>query len=774
MNTRPQNERLQHKRFLFRIVPVIFIATFLLAFAMGAAPAPHPTKYFTIRVIDQTSGRGVPMVELKTTNDARYFADSNGIVAFYEPGLMERKVWFSVKSPGYEFPQNAFGEHGVTLKTVPGKTVVLKLNRLNIAERLYRLTGEGIYRDSVMVGRPVPIEHPLLNSQVVGQDTVMATPYQGRIFWFFGDTVKPSFPLGNFGTSGATSELPDQGGLNPDVGVDLKYFTDASGFSKPMIPSSAVPGPGPKWIDGLVLVKGVHGRARLIAHYVRIKSLVKIYEQGLVIFNNQSASFDRLERFPVNAPLHPGGRPFLVLDRGLRYYYFTAPYHLPLVRVRADLKDIMNMGSYQGFTCLLKGTRYEKDAPRLDRAPNGRLIYRWKTNTPPLTNSQDKQLIKDGKMKPDESLYQLEDFDTGAPIEAQAGSVYWNAFCKRWIMIAQKNPGEVWYAQGDTPVGPWVYAKKIASHGNYTFYWPAQLPFFDQENGRIIYFTGTYTNAFSGNPLQTPRYNYNQIMYRLRLDDPRLDLPVPVYQIESVNGRVRYLTRNGVEAHRVWNQVDTVPFFAFPPNRHREGTIPIFSTAGDARLGLIAPPASAGKSRPLFYALPTEAPTPAQVLQGTWHCIAKGRSGNEQSFTMTLNLQGTDVTGSASPGEPVVTGGTFKDGKLRIDLQLGKDKYVFSATLSHETLSGEYRQVNGTSSGAWAAVHKGFFWQQEKSSAVVPLYEYEKEAGGSWVYSTNPNLQSPGLHRSPNPICRVWRNPLSDAFIDRNAGPDSQ
>ena len=43
--------------------------------------------------------------------------------------------------------------------------------------------------------------------------------------------------------------------------------------------------------------------------------------------------------------------------------------------------------------------------------------------------------------------------------------------------------------------------------------------------GRTIFLEGTYTNMFSGNPEQTPRYNYNQIMYKLDLASPRLELP---------------------------------------------------------------------------------------------------------------------------------------------------------------------------------------------------------------------------------------------------------
>jgi hypothetical protein len=55
-----------------------------------------------------------------------------------------------------------------------------------------------------------------------------------------------------------------------------------------------------------------------------------------------------------------------------------------------------------------------------------------------------------------------------------------------------------------------------------TFYNPVQHPSFDEDGGRIIYFEGTYANTFSGNDQQTPGYDYNQIMYRLDLSDPRL------------------------------------------------------------------------------------------------------------------------------------------------------------------------------------------------------------------------------------------------------------
>ena len=47
------------------------------------------------------------------------------------------------------------------------------------------------------------------------------------------------------------------------------------------------------------------------------------------------------------------------------------------------------------------------------------------------------------------------------------------------------------------------------------------------EGGRIVYFEGTYTAEFSGNPVKTPRYDYNQLLYRLDLSHPALKAAMP-------------------------------------------------------------------------------------------------------------------------------------------------------------------------------------------------------------------------------------------------------
>ena len=82
--------------------------------------------------------------------------------------------------------------------------------------------------------------------------------------------------------------------------------------------------------------------------------------------------------------------------------------------------------------------------------------------------------------------------------------------------------GELWYAEAENPLGPWGPAIKILSHENYTFYNPRIHPEFTEPDSPVLLFEGTYTMQFANKPAITPRYDYNQILYRLDLDDPAL------------------------------------------------------------------------------------------------------------------------------------------------------------------------------------------------------------------------------------------------------------
>ncbi len=493
---------------------VYTVLSFMLASAEG-----H--DYFTIRVVDEATDRGVPLVELKTVNNVRYYTDSAGVVAFNEPGLMNQTVFFHVKSHGYKYPKDGFAYRGARLKITPGGEVTLKIKRTNIAERLYRVTGAGIYRDSQLIGKRVAIKHPVLNGLVIGSDSVVNTVYNGKIYWFWGDTNRPSYPLGNFHVPGAVSELPGDGGLDPEDGVDLEYFVDDSGFAKP---TAKMPDEGPTWINGLVTLKSDDGRQRLFASYVKVKPPLSIYRRGLAEFNDRAKEFDKVIEFDVQSPLFPDGHPFKHQDDGVEYVYFGNPF--PLVRVRATPGHLRDLSKYEAYTCLKKGSRANSiEVIRKNKTPS----YSWKSDTIPFTPKLQARLLKDGHIQREEGLFQLTS-DSGKPIMIHRGSVCWNDFRKRWIMIGVESfgtspLGEVWYAEAKRPVGPWTNARKIVTHEQYSFYNPKQHPMFDKEGGRVIFFEGTYTNMFSGNKDQTPRYNYNQILYKLDLSDTRLRLP---------------------------------------------------------------------------------------------------------------------------------------------------------------------------------------------------------------------------------------------------------
>jgi len=506
-----------------------FIAPILLAAFLGSAlqGAEDASKrpYFAIKVVDAETGRGVPLVELHTVNEIRYFTDSNGVVAFDEPGLMNQKVFFFVQSDGYESPKDGFGYRGAALEVKPGGSATLKINRLNIAERLYRITGQGIYRDSVLTGQPVPIRQPLLNAQVLGQDSVQTAEYRGKLYWFWGDTNKPAYPLGHFGTAGATSLTPGQG-LDPAKGIELTYFTDQAGFSRPMC---NVPGEGMKWLDGLAVVPDETGAERLVARFARMKTLEQVLERGWVIFNDKTETFDVLASWPLDEPRWPCCQAFHHRVGERDYIYFAWPY--PHVRVKADVKAIKDPRAYEAYTPLVPGSRYVKGEARLDRTPNRQLIWDWKPDTGFITPAQQKELVDASQLAASEIKYRFIDAEKGRPVYAHAGSVAYNPFRKRWIMIFEAEwarpsiLGEIYYAEADALEGPWLQAQKIVTHAKYSFYNVKHHPLFDQEGGRIIFFEGTYTKTFTDVQVPTPRYEYNQIMYRLDLSHSRLRMP---------------------------------------------------------------------------------------------------------------------------------------------------------------------------------------------------------------------------------------------------------
>lgn len=420
-----------------RFVVVVIVASLLTSCAAGRA-----SKYFVVRVVDEQTGRGVPLVELKLPNEVKYWTDSAGVAALDEPSLGESEVFLRIRSHGYEYRHETPFGRGTNVKIVPGETREISVHRTMIAERLYRLTGEGIYRDSVLAGLPIASEESLAGAIVLGQDTVSAAIYRGKIFWIWGDTIGPAY--WNFSVSAATSDLRD----DPAVAVNYRYFTDSAGRAKQMLP---LPGKGLIWIEGLIPMTDPQGQERLIATYTRQDGLQFPDECGLALFNDSLQIFQPWVQMPCRDN-HYSSHPFLY--EGYWYFY-------PWLRVPNDWNAIQD------------SSRWE---PRDVQLPAGDL---------------------------------------------RPSCVVWNEYRKRWILLLA-NTGDVYYAEAKRPEGPYSEVVKIIHHDQYNFYNVATHAFFNQNSDSVIYLEGTYTDSFSGAPEKTPRYNYNQVMYRLQLDDPRL------------------------------------------------------------------------------------------------------------------------------------------------------------------------------------------------------------------------------------------------------------
>ncbi len=429
---------------------------------------PTRAQLFALRVVDARTDAGVPLVFVEA-GDAQLITDSSGLVAW--ENTHSAAVTLAVHSHGYR-PRTA------VVTPIAGTQAQIAIERLNIAERIYRVTGGGIYRDAVLLGLATPLAQPVLSGKVTGQDSVLSTLYHAEPFFVWGDTNRPAYPLGNFASSAARSS-----GVDAAKGVDLHYFVDAEGFSKKMAPMAE---PGLVWLNGLVNVAAEDGGEALFANYGIYPSLTAPTQVGIVRFNDSTERFVKV--LQIDAGTVPDGH---ALKWGDSFIYSNGVK----IPARADA-----MTAPQTWQIL---PRLDLDGGRAIDAENGETIS-------------------------------LHDNDT----------IDWNPHRGRFIRLASQTfgkssfLGELYYLEADTARGPWIYARKVVSHDDYTFYNPRHHRFFDESNGRRIYFEGTYTKLFSRNAVATPRYDYNQMMYRLDLDDPALVMPVVLYAVPAVAGEL--------------------------------------------------------------------------------------------------------------------------------------------------------------------------------------------------------------------------------------------
>ena len=443
---------------------------FLIALFANVAVADEPC---CIKVVDKDSGWPVPMVQLRTVHGVKFYSDNAGVIAIDQPELMNRETFFHVEADGYEFPKDVFGYAGLRLTPRPGETLKVEVSRKSIAARIGRLTGGGMFAESQKLGR----ESQWKESGILGCDSVLMTEHNGRRVWLWGDSNLYYSPLGIFNCSAATTGLTDNNWLQPPLRPQFDYFRDP----KTKRPRGVVdvPGEGLVWLTGMISLPDKTNKSRLVATYMRVKAPMNVYTYGLCVWNEDTQAFElvkviweKSEASP-QPPLLPIGHPFIFEEDGKRVLMFGNPF------------------------------------PTLRCPPT---FEAW----------QDQQQWKE--LKPQESVTTAD-----KPAIPAAGSAAFNKFRNRWITIFTQKYGkpsflgEVWYAEADAPTGPWGQAIKVLSHRNYSFYNPRIHPEFTKDDPSTIIFEGTYTTQFTaGNPEPTPRYDYNQILYRLDLKSAEL------------------------------------------------------------------------------------------------------------------------------------------------------------------------------------------------------------------------------------------------------------
>ena len=640
---------------MIRFLVLQFSSIVLVTCCESMASGQATSQWFRIIAIDENTGRGVPMVRLNLdAGSMNYYTDSHGVIAFHEPGLMGKRVYFKVEGHGYTVEPNEHGEQAVWLKPTSGEDAVIRLQRRWPGQRLYRITGLDPWFHSRRLGDPLPIDRSPLQAGVMGQDSVFVTTYKQQLFWFWGDTFTPgSIPYdSNHEVTAATTPVPGDSGPDPDVGIVVDYFKDRNGYSKKMI--APEDGGTMTWLDGLVSLTDQTGQEHLFVHYMQVRrlpfdatvpkeqidhplgmwwpddhradyiALARLKEQGntpmiqeyrkriagtkkryarvsrgLMEFSDEDEYFHKVTEFPLREAdeLHVGGHAFRVHDDGTEYICYSGLF--PNRRVSATVESIMNIDSYASFTCLKQGTRFSKTSPDLDRRQDGSLNWQWKLNTSPIGPDEQKTLVDGGHIRPEERWIVFRDVESDREVRTQHNTIKWNPYRQRYAGIfseATGSLGNAWYAEADTAAGPWVYMQKIVSHNGFTFYNPCH--FFDKHEGREVFVEGTVTQWFgtSDQPAM-PRYQYNQVMYKLNLEESRLVMPVAVYHLQSDR---RYVTANDLPDHYVG---DLAPVF-FAADRPRKNTIPVYRSIVEGQTLLTIQEAN---NELAFYAEPADA-----------------------------------------------------------------------------------------------------------------------------------------------------------------------
>ncbi|MCA9173279.1 MAG: hypothetical protein KDB14_02205 [Planctomycetales bacterium] len=464
----------------------------VVAYALAQTSPIDGAEPFRIRVVDDSNGWPVPLVELRTTHHVRFVTDNTGVVAFDLPELMGVETWLHVEGHGYRVPADGFGYRGVRITPRPGESQEIKVHRELPAKRLGRITGGGLFAESQKLGSDLNWQE----QGILGCDSVQNVLHNGKLFWAWGDTVLARYPLGRFHMIAATTAPRPLQRWEPPIRLRYDYFTDEAQLPRN---TAEIAGPGPTWLTGFVSLPDQEGRQRLGATYSKIKPPLSEYERGLCVWNEETRNFERLK---VLWRQSDDGRSGADRNRPS-----PAPLGHPVMWTEpsADKATDQTADKAPGQrTWLLFGDPF----PALRCRPMFEAWSdpgSWEALTPQRAVPTRKPQAE--------------------PVTPHRGAIAWNRYRGRWVTVFTQlrgdssTLGELWYAEADAPTGPWRGAVKVVTHNRYTFYNPQLHPEFTAPDSPQLLFEATYTHTFSKSAEPTPRHDYNQVLYRLDLDE---------------------------------------------------------------------------------------------------------------------------------------------------------------------------------------------------------------------------------------------------------------
>ncbi len=443
---------------------ILFAAAYVAFAANCAFGAFTPKRPFRVECIDAENGWPVPGVQLTTSAGHRFVSDNAGVVAIGEPDYYGRSMTFSVTGHGY---RPSSGASSVTLSVKAGGEAKVELARQYRAMRLGRIGGGGLFGESMKVGER--LDEP--EDGEVGRDSVQVKPYGDKLFWLWGDTNVRSYPLGVFNTTASYTANPPFSAWVPPVAPKYANFKNSDGNIRGVIDQ---PWGGLMWIFGLVDLKDKKGNAKLGGAWTCVSGNNANSSgscNGLCTWNPDTEKFDitRVLNSSTNScSMFPDGNNMKWTDeKGKKWILFGGPY--PWLKIPDSYESWCNPDTWE------------------------KLSYSSRAAT-----------CKGS---------------TTSTVTPKGGQMMWNAAIGKYVAIfyLDLDFGGLWYAEADSPFGPWYNAEKVCQMDNYNFYNPVVHAESDPTKPYLI-FEATYTDAFVGQPDPTARWNYTQVLYRLNLD----------------------------------------------------------------------------------------------------------------------------------------------------------------------------------------------------------------------------------------------------------------